>query len=300
MIVRITYLKYIPVLSAIRIRILCGLKLSEKFITGLKTGKKMEGGARIKGIEKKSEPDLPLITIITVVLNGEKYIEQTFKSVFGQTYSNIEYIVIDGNSTDKTIDIIRQYENKIDYWQSEKDKGIYFAMNRGISLAKGELIGILNADDYFSKDTVMLVADAYLKTKADVFHGDILLITEGKETRMQPDITKMDQQPSVFHPTCFVRKSVYDAIGVFDTKYKISSDYDFLLRCLKKNYKFHYIPEVLSHFRPGGMSASCASNIEGYKIMKVHQTGHHRSVIVRGIKCYVKTFLKKVINLKNK
>jgi hypothetical protein len=107
----------------------------------------------------------------------------------------------------------------------------------------------------------------------------------------------MNEMPAIFHPTCFVRKSVYDKAGMFDTKYKISADYDFLLRCLKQNFSFHYIPEVFTCFRLGGMSTSCASNIEGYKIMKVHQTGHHQKIIFRGIKCYVKTFIKKVINL---
>lgn len=261
----------------------------------------MQGGIRIAGNEKKSEINLPLVTIITVVLNGEKYLEQTFKSVFSQSYSNIEYIVIDGGSKDKTIDIIKQYNDQIDYWQSEKDGGIYFAMNKGISLAKGEIIGILNADDYFSDDTVRHVVERYLKTNADILHGDILLVTENRSERMKPDIDKMFQQPSIFHPTCFVKKTVYDTIESFDTNYKISADYDFLLRCIKHNYSFYYIPEILSHFRPGGMSASCASNLEGYKIMKIHKTGYHKEVAWRALKCYVKTFLKKIIySLKNK
>ena len=256
----------------------------------------MKGGLRTIGVEKKSEINFPLVTIITVVLNGGKYIEQTFKSVFNQSYSNIEYIVIDGGSKDNTIDIIEKHTNQIDYWQSESDKGLYFAMNKGISLAKGELIGILNADDYYDEQTVKLIVDAFTKTNADVFHGDILLITENDSVKMNSDFNKMMQQPSVFHPTCFVKKVVYDKIGSFDTQYKISADYDFLLRCIKHNYIFNYIPKVLCHFRPGGMSASCASNIEGYKIMKFHQTGYHKQVIWRTIKCYLKTFIKKVIN----
>jgi glycosyltransferase involved in cell wall biosynthesis len=252
----------------------------------------MQRGLRTIGVVKKSEINFPLVTIITVVLNGEKYVEQTFKSVFNQTYSNIEYIVIDGGSNDSTIDIIKKYDNQIDYWQSGSDNGLYFAMNKGIELAKGELIGILNADDYYNEDTVKLIVESYLKTNADVFHGDILLITENGSVRMKPDFNKMQQQPSVFHPTCFVKKMIYDEIGSFDTQYKISADYDFLLRCIKHNYIFNYIPEVLCHFRPGGMSASCASNIEGYKIMKLHQTGYHKQVIWRTIKCYLKTFIK--------
>jgi len=259
----------------------------------------MQGGLRINGVEKKTETNLPLVSIITVVLNGETYLEQAFNSVFNQSYANVEYIVIDGGSTDKTIDIIKQNESKIDYWQSKKDKGLYFAMNKGIALAKGDLIGILNADDYYATNTVELVVEAYLETQADVLHGDLLLITKNQQVRMKPDFSKMNQQPSVFHPTCFVKKSVYDTIGAFDTQYKISSDYDFLLRCIKNNYTFKYIPEILSNFRPGGMSASCSSNIEGYKIMKTHKTGYHQQVAWRAVKCYMKAFIKKLINSKN-
>jgi glycosyltransferase len=106
--------------------------------------------------------------------------------------------------------------------------------------------------------------------------------------------------PAIFHPTCFVNKLVYNKTGMFDTQYKISADYDFLLRCLKQNFTFYYIPQTLTCFRLGGMSGSCASNIEGYRIMKAHKTGHHQKMILRTIKCYVKTFIKKVINLKRK
>jgi hypothetical protein len=114
---------------------------------------------------------------------------------------------------------------------------------------------------------------------------------------MEPDISKMNEKPSIFHPTCFVKKQVYEEAGPFDVQFKISSDYEFLLRCIRKNYKFYYVPRVITAFRSGGMSASCASNIEGYKIMKMHRTGYHRAVIMRGIKCYVKTFLKKALLL---
>jgi len=251
------------------------------------------------GLHKKSEPDLPLVSIITVVYNGAKHIEQTINSVLNRSYKNIEYIIVDGGSTDNTIEIIKHYEDKIDYWQSEKDNGIYFAMNKGISLAKGELIGILNADDYYLSGTITKVVETHKKNHADIYHGDIQYIAESGEllSPATPDISKMNEMPAIFHPTCFVRKSVYDKVGMFDTQYKISADYDFLLRCLKQNFSFQYIPDVLTCFRLGGMSSSCASNIEGYKIMKVHQTGHHQKIIFRGIKCYVKTFIKKVINL---
>lgn len=256
----------------------------------------MDGGIRKFDIEKKSLLNHHLVTVITVVLNGEKHLEQTIQSVLSQTYDYVEYIIIDGQSTDKTIDIIKKYEDKIDYWISGKDDGIYDAMNKGIQLAHGELIGILNADDYYNENAVKLIVQAYEKTNADVFHGDMIVVNQNNLNRMKPDETKMNEKPSIFHPTCFIKKSVYQTIGSFDTKYKISADYDFLLRCIQHKYVLNYIPEPLTYFRPGGMSASCASNIEGYKIMKTHQTGFHQQVIWRTIKCYVKTFIKKILN----
>jgi len=256
----------------------------------------MEGGLRIDGSTKHSEPSRPLVSIITVVLNGQLHMEQTIQSVLDQTYSNIEYIIIDGGSKDNTLQIIKQYEHKIDYWQSKEDKGLYFAMNKGITLAKGEIIGILNSDDFLNNNTVKYVVETYLKSPADILHGDINVVTEKGSTQMRPDYEKMMQQPSIFHPTCFVKKTVYETIGAFHTEYKISADYDFLLRCIKSNYVFTYIPHVLSNFRLGGMSGSCKSNIEGYHIMKIHQTGFHKQVIWRAIKCYIKTFVKKIIH----
>lgn len=256
----------------------------------------MEGGARTLGIIKKTELNLPLVTIITVVLNGESFLEQTINSVLNQTYTNIEYIIIDGGSKDKTLTIINKFKNKIDYWISEPDNGLYFAMNKGIGLANGDLIGILNADDYYEPNAISQIINSYLKTNAAILHGDIILESNKSKIRMKPDFNKMMQQPSIFHPTCFVKKEVYNKINCFNTSYKISADYDFLLRCIKNNFKFEYVPEIITHFRPGGMSASCASNIEGYKIMKYHKTGFHQQVIWRTIKCYIKTFIKKVIN----
>jgi len=264
----------------------------------------MKGGLRLKGKEKSASAQGPLVSIITVVLNGEKHIEQTIKSVLNQTYSNIEYLIIDGGSKDRTLDILKRYEDKIDYWKSEPDKGIYFAMNKGISLSKGKIIGILNADDFYMEDAVTKIIEAHCKQEADIYYGDMLLVEENTsaspKNRMKPDISKMNEKPAIFHPTCFVKESVYEKAGLFDTQFKISSDYDFLLRCIRKNFKFHYVPEVITAFRAGGISASCASNIEGYKIMKMHKTGYHRAVIFRGIKCYVKTFLKKILHLKKK
>lgn len=111
----------------------------------------------------------PLISIITVVYNGEKYLEQTIQSVINQTYKNIEYIVIDGGSTDGTLDIIKKYEEHISYWVSESDKGLYDAMNKGIGVAKGELIGMINSDDWYELEAVEIMAEAYKNNPTKVY-----------------------------------------------------------------------------------------------------------------------------------
>lgn len=257
----------------------------------------MKAQSPLQDKSKERDPEKPLVSVITVVLNGKNFIQQTIDSIRDQSYRNIEYIVIDGGSTDGTLEILKNNEDVIDQWISENDSGIFDAMNKGIALAHGEIIGILNADDYYLPDAIGFVVDADFRGQADIYYGDILLLTNDKQERMHPDITKMDEQPSIFHPACFVKKTVYEQAGSFDTRFRISSDYEFLLRCIRKNFRFAYVPQALTAFRPGGMSASCASNIEGYHIMKMHKTGHHRSVIFRAIKCYIKSFIKKVINL---
>ncbi|MDX2173157.1 MAG: glycosyltransferase family 2 protein [Bacteroidota bacterium] len=260
----------------------------------------MKGGARLINNTKTSGLNEPLVSIITVTYNAEKYLEQTINSVLSQSYKNIEYIIIDGGSKDKTIDIIRKFEEQIDLWISEPDGGIYFAMNKGIALAKGDIIGILNADDYYFEHSVKTIVEANKSVDADVYHGDMLSIDEisNKEERILPDDSKMYEKPSIFHPTCFVKNNVYKKIGNFDTRFKISSDYEFLLRCKKNKLVFNYVPQLITAFRVGGMSASCYSNVEGYKIMKMYNTGYQNQVIWRGIKCYIKTFIKKIIKFK--
>lgn len=117
-------------------------------------GRQGEGGLRTKGYFKKSYKDKPLVSIITVVLNGEKYLEETILSVLNQTYDNVEYIIIDGGSTDGTLDIIKKYEHAIDYWVSERDRGIYDTMNKGITVASGEWIELLNAGDFYESGAI--------------------------------------------------------------------------------------------------------------------------------------------------
>ncbi len=207
----------------------------------------------------------PLISIITVTYNAEKHLSQTIEGVLSQTYSNLEYIIVDGNSTDKTLEIIKSYEARIKHrfqfrWISEKDGGIYDAMNKGIRMAKGELIGIINASDYYEADTVEKVTRAYMGNKdAGVFHGNINLLNEdGTFFKLKKPNTNLDELYKgmlLYHPTFFVAKSVYEKYGLFDLQYKIAADFDFTVRCNLAGVKFLYINSVISNFRRGGISS---------------------------------------------
>ena len=200
-----------------------------------------------------------LVSIITVSFNSEKTIKDTFESILNQTYKNIEYIVIDGASKDKTINIIKEYENKfikrniLFKYISEKDNGIYDAMNKGIDLASGDIIGLLNSDDWFENDTLEKVASEYKKSNFDMFYADIRIIMENKSFIKKSKLSKNVTSRYWNHPTTFVKNNIYK-------KYKfkcesIHDDLDFLLRVRKnKNLKIVVLNEVLANFRFGGIS----------------------------------------------
>lgn len=214
----------------------------------------------------------PLVSVITVVFNGKTHIEQCIKSVLAQTYSNIEYIIIDGASSDGTIELIKKYEAKITTFISEKDSGIYNAMNKGLKLAKGEIIAILNADDYYYPETIQQLVDKFEESKADVVYGNMTKLREfeGQEylKEVTPNIELMEQTMPIFHPATFIKKEVYNEVGNFNESYRLSADYDLIYRIYKAGKHFEYLNQSLTVFRIGGASnVNCNSYKEGYQIL---------------------------------
>jgi glycosyltransferase involved in cell wall biosynthesis len=218
---------------------------------------KLEGGKRIQGVRKQSLPNQPLISVITVVFNGKEYLDKAIQSVLGQSYRNIEYIVIDGGSTDGTLDIINKFGDSIDYWLSEPDSGIYDAMNKGIELAGGELIGMLNADDYYEKDALTSIVKTYQqKNGVNIYFGDTLIIQDdlGIKFRWSSNL-RYWRGMSIIHQSMFVHQRVYSAIGKYDLNSKFAADYDFFLRAIKNKIAFIPTHQIIVNYRNTGRTA---------------------------------------------
>jgi len=227
---------------------------------------------------------LPLVSIITTVFNGKETIDNTIKSVLIQSYQNIEYIVVDGCSTDGTIDIVEKYKDKIAKFISEGDRGVYDGMNKGIKMATGDIIGILNSDDVYASDKVIeIVVNTMEERNADVCWGDLVyvdkkntdkIIRYWKSSEYKKGKFRKGWHPS--HPTFFVKKWVYEKYGSFNLDFPIAADYEIMLRFLEK-YKVQscYIPQVLVKMRIGGQSNKSVkniikANIECYRAWKVN------------------------------
>ena len=205
----------------------------------------------------------PKISIITAVLNSAKTIADSIASVVSQEYDNIEYIIIDGGSTDGTINIVRQYAANIKYFSSEPDNGIYYAMNKGIEVASGDVIGILNSDDFYSNSFVISnVAKTFEEKGCDAVYGDLVYVKTkdiSKITRYwkagEYSTTKIKNGWMLPHPTFFVKSEVYKRFGLYNTDFKSASDYEMILKLLyKNNIVAYYIPMILVIMRRGGKS----------------------------------------------
>lgn len=197
------------------------------------------------------------ISIITVCLNSEKTIEQTMNSVLSQKYDDLEYLIIDGASTDGTMEIVEKYREQLSAVISEPDEGLYDAMNKGIALATGDIIGIINSDDWYEPEILWTVEKEFAGDSIDVLHAQMKLV-EGEyknEIRKVKDIEELRYRMILNHPTVFVRKRAYIKYGFFDTRYRICADYELLLRFYAKGAGFKYIERVFANYRVDGLSS---------------------------------------------
>ena len=226
------------------------------------------------------------ISIITVCFNSAATIDKTLHSVTTQSYDNIEYIVVDGKSTDATLELVSHYGDLVSLCISEPDRGIYDAFNKGLSLATGDVIGFINSDDFYpNSNVVATIAEAFTKElDLDAIYGDLCYVGQIETERVMRYWQTSDFKPGMFnrgwvppHPTFFARRQVYERFGGFDLKYRIAADWELLARLIEVNrIKTRYLPQVLVHMRLGGMSNRSWSNVwsqnkEIWGAMKAHQ-----------------------------
>jgi len=266
------------------------------------TSRKLEGGLRTNDLfNKRSEPGKPLISIVTIVFNGEKYLEQTIQSVINQNYDNIEYIIIDGGSTDGTLDIIRKYENEIAYWASEKDEGIGDALNKGIELSSGEIIGIIHSDDYYaSKDVICNVVNEfneYQNVKAMYGIVDSVDPKTGKlELRWGKDCSPNEIKKRMYipHPTLFCKKEVYKNVGYFRKDLKYAMDYEWAIRLIKYT-KPYFLHERIAVMRRGGINMRNIKKTFLEASKSLWKNGYYMDAILMIIRSNIKDAMEKII-----
>ena len=219
-----------------------------------------EGGLRTKGLFKQCYIKKPLVTVITVVFNDVANVERTILSILNQTYDNVEYIVIDGGSKDGTLDIILQYEHAIDYWVSEKDAGIYDAMNKGIRLASGKWINFMNSGDFFYSTTTLEKIVFKFREKYSIVYGDVQAFSKKhhfNEMKIsRPVIAKnLIMKLPICHQATFVTLKAFKEVGLYDTNYKICADHDWLLKALIAGHNAKYVHQCIALNNRDGVSS---------------------------------------------
>jgi glycosyltransferase involved in cell wall biosynthesis len=215
----------------------------------------------------------PLITVVTVVRNGVLTLEQTIQSVINQTYKNIEYIIIDGASTDGTVDIIKKYEKHLAYWVSEPDRGIYDAMNKGIDRATGEWVNFMNAGDWFATFTViekLINENIFENNCGAIIYGNRDININGILKRQIANLSNIKYCMDIFHQSCFIYTYLHKEYQ-FDTSYKICGDWDFFYRMINENVKFVKTDVNISIVSDGGISSNYIKRkIEDFKLIKTN------------------------------
>lgn len=237
------------------------------------------------------------VSIITPVFNNVNTVEHCIKSVLSQSFNNIEYIIVDGGSTDGTLDIIKKYQNRVSFFISEPDNGIYDALNKGLKLATGDIIGILHSDDFYDNDEVVRKVASFFEThNINTCYGDLCYVSRNNPEKIirywrsgEFNIENFKKGWMPPHPTFFVKREVYNKFGAFDLSYKISSDYELMVRFLYANtVSAGYIPELLVRMRMGGKSNKNLSKIilkmkEDYQILKKYSLSPFKTLFLKNI-----------------
>ena len=201
-----------------------------------------------------------LVTVITVAFNSAETISRTIDSITAQTYPRVEYIVVDGGSVDGTVEVLRSREPDIDLWLSERDRGISDAFNKGIALATGEFISLVNSDDWMDPDHLARAVACLQETGADFAFGNLMVHGAGDAPQYvidgDPHYARRirHSMPALSHPSVVCRREVYERHGLFDREFRIAMDYEWLLRGYKSGVRGHYVPEITSHMGGGGVS----------------------------------------------
>lgn len=234
-----------------------------------------------------------MISIITVVRNGEKTIRQTIESVCNQTLLPMEYIIVDGVSTDSTLNIIEEYKKKYPFIKvvTEKERGIYRAINVGIQLAQGKLIGVIHSDDWYERNALENMWKSYNINGSGVYYGVMRYILDEKEyflERVNPEfiIRKM-----ILHPSIFVSFDIYKKYGVFNPKYNSAGDVDLFVRYLNQQVPFYPVDGIITNFRIGGYSSTPKAEIECLKVRKVFGHITSKQYYFKLLKIKLKLFL---------
>lgn len=271
------------------------------------------GGAR-SIIKQKYDSERPLVTVFTAVLNRKETLPQTIMSVFSQSYPNIEYVIVDGGSTDGTLEVIKQHNEKIDLWISEPDCGQTDANNKAISLAQGEIVFWLASDDWIGPDFIEVAVKKFLSSGADfVFgnmamyrDGDLVCIYKGNKNYSE---SLMSGNPCFNFPSMVIKKESFKKIGLFDTAYKFTNDYEWLLRFHERGGKGYYDDLLIVHRRTGGVGERhlFQGMLEQLSILKQHRLPMAKAIstylncfVRRGIGYFAKLFLPEIIHKKLK
>ncbi len=208
------------------------------------------------------------ISIVTVAYNAESTIRDTIESVLSQKNIDLEYIIIDGNSSDNTMSIVEEYKDQISKCVSEKDKGIYDAMNKGVALATGDVIGILNSDDFYSNENVLSDVCGMFNENTDAVYGDLVYVNQANTEKVTRTWISGVYKEGAFrkgwmppHPTFFVRKEIYEKFGSYTLNLRSAADYEFMLRVIhKEKIRIGYLQKILVKMRVGGESNASISN----------------------------------------